>query len=562
MTEMGTNTIGDSLREQADRNEHLQLYLDEIFAEYGEYPLFVENEAVEGYDTRNVNIMYKTGEKVFAHIHGAVGEETDYIVVEPVLTDEEKEVMRNIKEKMIKYSATVSPPEKEEHFSEYFEELFDGIISGEIVDSSIENILSGGGGIDIEPSDSSYERIKYRLRTEVEDLGPINPLLMDSYNEDIHVIGHEGVHVDHSVFSMLKTSVEWDSRNDLESWIRSIGERIDSPVSDATPIIDSTLPDGSRINIMYSDDVSIQGPSLTIRQGVDEPLTINQITKWGTLSPKLVAYLWLALENDQTIFVVGETASGKTTTLNSILTFIPRDSKIYTAEDTAEVVPPHDAWQQLLTRENSSNEQGNVDMFDLVESALRSRPNYVVVGEVRGPEAQMAFQAAQTGHPVLLTFHASDIRSMIQRMTGEPINVPETFMDNCNIAIFQNRVKQGDDVVRRVTSVQEIEGYDRREEGVLTRQVFSWNPRTDEIEFTGVNNSYIMENKVAELLGYQDTRDIYDEINRREKIVERLIDNDILGYEEVNETYAEIQREGIESIKGIKSTDILKDNER
>jgi flagellar protein FlaI len=327
-----------------------------------------------------------------------------------------------------------------------------------------------------------------------------------------------------------------------------MGERIGDPVSDSNPIVDSTLPDGSRLNVIYSDDVSVQGPSLTIRQGDETPLSINQITKWGTLSPQLTAYLWLCLENEQTVFVVGETASGKTTTLNSIMSFIPRDSKIYTAEDTAEVLPPHDTWQQLLTREGGGEDNSDVDMFDLVSAALRSRPDYIIVGEVRGEEGRMAFQAAQTGHPVMLTFHASDIVSMIQRFTGEPINVPETFMDVADVALFQNRVKQGDDVLRRVTSVQEIEGYSKEMDGVVTRQVFNWDPVEDEINFQGMNNSYVLEEQIATLLGYADTREIYDELDFRARLIERMIEENILGYHEVNDAIESFQRDGVEGL--------------
>jgi flagellar protein FlaI len=320
------------------------------------------------------------------------------------------------------------------------------------------------------------------------------------------------------------------------------------PVSDSDPIVDSTLPDGSRINIIYSDDVSIKGSSLTIRQGDDTPLSINQITNWGTLSPELAAYLWLCLENEQTVFVVGETASGKTTTLNAILSYIPRDSKIYTAEDTAEVIPPHNTWQQLLTREGGGENSADVDMFDLVAAALRSRPDYIIVGEVRGAEGRMAFQAAQTGHPVMLTFHASDIVSMIQRFTSDPINVPETFMDNADVALFQNRVKQGDQVLRRVTSVQEIEGYSKEMEGVITREVFNWDPVNDEIVFQGMNNSYVLEEQIASLLGYADTRQIYDDLEFRADLIRRMIQEDILGYHAVNEAIDNFQRDGLEGL--------------
>jgi len=370
--------------------------------------------------------------------------------------------------------------------------------------------------------------------------------MRDTQNEDIHVIGPHECHVDHGTFGMMPTTVDFGTLDEFDSWLRNMGERIGDPVSDSDPIVDSTLPDGSRVNIIYSDDVSIKGPSMTIRQGEGVPLSINQITNWNTLSPRLAAYLWLCLENEQTVFVVGETASGKTTTLNAILSYIPRDAKIYTAEDTAEVLPPHDTWQQLMTREGE--EGSEVDMFDLVAAALRSRPDYIIVGEVRGAEGRIAFQAAQTGHPVMLTFHASDIVSMIQRFTSEPINVPETFMDVADVALFQNRVKQGDDVLRRVTSVQEIEGYSSEMDGVVTREAFSWDPVEDEIIFQGMNNSYVLEEQIATLLGYADTRDIYDQLDYRAEVIERMIQEGVLGYHEVNETIDAFQRDGVEGL--------------
>jgi flagellar protein FlaI len=212
------------------------------------------------------------------------------------------------------------------------------------------------------------------------------------------------------------------------------------------------------------------------------------------------------------------------------------------------VLPPHDTWQQLLTREGSGGEGTEVDMFDLVAAALRSRPDYIVVGEVRGEEGRMAFQAAQTGHPVMLTFHASDIVSMIQRFTGDPINVPETFMDNADVALFQNRVKQGDDVLRRVTSVQEIEGYSKEMDGVVTRQAFYWDAVEDEIVFQGMNNSYVLEEQIATLLGYADTRDIYDDLEFRAEIIRRAIQEGVLGYHEVNELIEDFQRDGVDGV--------------
>jgi flagellar protein FlaI len=269
---------------------------------------------------------------------------------------------------------------------------------------------------------------------------------------------------------------------------------------------------------------------------------------WGTLTPELAAYLWLCLEHDRSVFVVGETASGKTTTLNAIMAFIPRDAKIYTAEDTAEVHPPHDTWQRLLTRKSAGDGGTDVDLFDLVAAALRSRPDYIVVGEVRGAEAQMAFQAAQTGHPVLLTFHASTIGSMIQRFTSKPIEIPEAFMNNCDVALFQNRVKYGDEFVRRVTSVHEIEGYSKEQGGVVTRETFTWDPIDDEILFVGNNNSFVLEEKIAPAMGCTDPSEVYDELDRRAEVIRRLIDAGVLEYDEVNESIDRFQRDGVESL--------------
>ena len=549
MTELGTVKPSDELREVAARRPHLREHLKKFKQITGEFPLFIE-EADGEYETNRPNVLYPVGGPIFCHIYGDVGRDMKYYAIEPTLSGTEKEVFERIKDELLRRSVTKAAPENESEYGDRIEELLSEAtrIEGREPENVLERIKFKLDPNTSEVSQGTFENIRYRLNRDIVGLGPLEPVMRDPANEDIHVIGPSECYVDHEVYGMLKTTVDFGTESEFDNWLRNMGERIGDPLSDSDPIVDSTLPDGSRLNVIYSDDVSLKGPSLTIRQGSEVPLSVNQITKWGTLSPELAAYLWLCLENEQTVFVVGETASGKTTTLNSIMSFIPRDSKIYSAEDSAEVMPPHDTWQQLLTREGGGEDTEDVDMFNLVEAALRSRPEYIIVGEVRGEEGRMAFQAAQTGHPVMLTFHASDIVSMIQRFTGEPINVPETFMDNADVALFQNRVKQGDDVLRRVTSVQEIEGYSKEMEGVVTRQVFYWDPVEDEIVFQGMNNSYVLEDQIAELLGYPDTRKIYDDLQYRADIIERMIQEDILGYHEVNEAIADFQRDGIEGL--------------
>ncbi|WP_340097856.1 type II/IV secretion system ATPase subunit [Salinibaculum salinum] len=550
MTEHGSAKPSDELRQHAARRPHLREHLKKFKQITGEFPKFIE-EADDDYETDRPNVLYPVGGPIYTHIYGDIGQDMKYYAIEPELGEEERPVFDKVRNRLLERSVTKEAPENEAQYDDRIEELLQEttrVKNRETSDSGVLTRLSKITDVGkVELNQETYENIRYRLNRDIVGLGPLEPVMRDPANEDIHVIGRDQCFVDHSVYSMLETTVEWESKESFDQWLKNMGERIGDPVSDSDPIVDSTLPDGSRLNLIYSDDVSIQGPSLTIRQGEDIPLSIFQITKWNTLSPELSAYLWLCLENEQTVFVVGETASGKTTTLNSIMAFIPRDSKIYTAEDTAEVVPPHDTWQQLLTREGES-EDTSIDMFDLVAAALRSRPDYIIVGEVRGEEGRMAFQAAQTGHPVMLTFHASDIVSMIQRFTGEPINVPETFMDVADVALFQNRVKQGDQVLRRVTSVQEIEGYSKEMDGVVTRQSFYWDPVEDEIVFQGMNNSYVLEEQIATLLGYEDTRDIYDDLQFRARIIERAIQEGILGYYEVNELIADYQRDGVEGL--------------
>ncbi|CCQ37325.1 flagellar motor/biogenesis protein FlaI [Natronomonas moolapensis 8.8.11] len=549
MTELGTAKPSDELRQAAANRPHLREHLKKFKQITGEFPLFIE-EADGEYETNRPNVLYPVGGPIYCHIYGDVGRDMKYYAIEPTLSGDEMEVFEGIKDELLRRSVTKAAPQSESEYGDRIEELLSEAtqIEGEEPEDLLERIRFRIDPNTEEVSRGTFENIRYRLNRDIVGLGPLEPVMRDPANEDIHVIGPNECYVDHSVYGMLKTTVDFGTEAEFDNWLRNMGERIGDPLSDSDPIVDSTLPDGSRLNVIYSDDVSLKGPSLTIRQGDDVPLSVNQITKWGTLSPELAAYLWLCLENEQTVFVVGETASGKTTTLNSIMSFIPRDSKIYSAEDTAEVMPPHDTWQQLLTREGGGEDSQDVDMFNLVEAALRSRPEYIIVGEVRGEEGRMAFQAAQTGHPVMLTFHASDIVSMIQRFTGEPINVPETFMDNADVALFQNRVKQGDDVLRRVTSVQEIEGYSKEMDGVVTRQAFYWDPVEDEIVFQGMNNSYVLEDQIAELLGYPDTRKIYDDLQYRADIIERMIQEDILGYHEVNDAIASFQRDGIEGL--------------
>lgn len=370
----------------------------------------------------------------------------------------------------------------------------------------------------------------------------LEPLLRDVYIEDISCVGIGSVWIVHKIFGSIQTNVEFTNDIELNKYIVESSERVERPVSEARPIVDAIMPDGSRVNFIYSRKVSLGGSSFTIRKFNETPISVPMLVGWGTWSAELAGYLWLCLESGISVFVCGETASGKTTTLNAMTAFIPFDNKIYSVENTPEITIPHPIWQHLVTRE--SGEKTDVTMFDLLLASLRSRPDYIIVGEIRGKEANITFQAMQTGHPVISTFHAGSVHSMIQRLTGDPINIPIAFMDNLNIVLIQSAVYVNGRVERRVISVTEILRYNDEVKKVLTKEVFEWDSKKDKHLFRGLYNSYILEQKIAKHIGLKDPREIYTIMNRRTKIIERLMENKIMDYFEVVKLFKRYKEEG------------------
>jgi flagellar protein FlaI len=248
------------------------------------------------------------------------------------------------------------------------------------------------------------------------------------------------------------------------------------------------------------------------------------------------------------MFVAGATASGKTTTMNAITTFIKPDKKIVSIEDTPELQVPHKNWIRETTRGSSKENTGSeVGMFDLLKAALRQRPDRIIVGEIRGEEGAIAFQAMQTGHGVMSTFHASNVEKLIQRLTGQPINIPKSYIDSLDIVLIQAAVKvAGHGMARRVMSINEIVGYDPTSASFSFIEVFRWNPTTDTFDFPGFMNSYVLEEKIAIRRGIPPFKKkvIYTELKRRAKILQRLhIERKLRNFYDVFAVLAEAQRQ-------------------
>lgn len=521
-----------------NRHEHLRLHIESFTKEHQlPVPRFYKKLGPAMYRITRPNIIYPLTSETFAHIFVDRKRKRNYHLIEPQLTESEQKKYREILDRILEIAPSADFVYEDRSA---FEKAMQRLIR------QVTGRMSGAKAqVNVTPA--QFKKIMYFLKRDLLDNGRIEPLLHDPYIEDIHNVGTKDIYVVHKIFGMLRTNVKFKNLADLDSFLRTLSERIGKPVSDAQPIVDAALSDGSRINIIYSDDVSREGPSFTIRMFTEEPMTITQLVKLGTFSPEIAAYLWLALEHSMNVIISGETASGKTTSLNALLTFINHNFKIYSAEDTPEIVVPHAVWQRLVTRETGP-EASRVELFDLVKAALRSRPDYIVIGEVRGREGNVAFQAMQTGHPVISTFHASSIQKLIQRFTGDPINVPIRFIDNLNIALFQLLIYENGRIIRRCNTVEEILRYSPAKGGVLTRTIFQWDPVDDRHHFRGRYNSHVLEDLIAPKLGILDVRDIYKELDRRAGIIDRMVRRNILGYKQVNAIFRRYYEKGMEGI--------------
>jgi len=526
------------------RNPHLKKYIDGFEQRWGKRPEFVEN--LSGALSGEPNYIYPVGDPIFIHVFKIKGM-LKYAVIQPEMSDELKEKYEKLLSIVLKEVPREKFYENEMEFDEILQKLIGKATTKPKDISSVQKYFSTKPEREwVEIGGEDLKIVQYRIKQEIIEAGVIEPLLRDPYLEDIHSIGYKNIHVIHKVYGMVKTNLKFRDPMHLDHYLRSMSERMGRPVSDSRPIVDGTLPDGSRINIVYSEDVSKGGPSFTIRKFAEKPPTMPQLIKWGTFSSQLAAYLWIVLENGMSVFVSGETASGKTTSLNSLLNFIPYRRKVFTAEDTPEVVVPQPVWQRLITRETGP-EESRVELFDLVRAALRSRPDLIIVGEIRGKEGNAAFQAMQTGHACMATFHASSISKMIQRFTGDPINVPPKFMDNLNVAIFQELLYIKGRLARRCTAAEEIVKYSEAKGGVLTRAMFKWDSAQDKHNFTGMYNSYILEAKIAEKLGYEDVREIYKDLDYRSQILDKLVENNIVGYDEVRKIFHRYDQIGFDA---------------
>ena len=447
-----------------------------------------------------------------------------YFLVEIELTDEEKEVMDFILETMTKL--TIDTAELEETGDDNY------------LADRVDEILQA---YDIKISEESKHKIFYYIGKNSLGLGKIDPLLKDPNIEDISCDGaNVPIFLYHRKYGSVRSNIEFDDEDQLSSFIFKLAQKCGKHISIAEPMLDATMPDGSRVQMTLSDEVTAKGSTFTIRKFREDPFSPPDLVEFNTMSSEMIAYMWIAVENGINTLFAGGTASGKTTSLNALSLFIPRESKIVSIEETREINLPHPNWIPGVARSGfgeivADKMVGEIDMYDLMKAALRQRPEYILVGEIRGKEAYVLFQAMATGHATYSTVHADSAKALIHRLEGKPIEIPRIMLQALDVVSIQITTRVKGKRVRRCKQIIEIIDIDPTTKEILTNEVFRWDPVEDTFIFSG--KSYVLERIRAE----KDlTREeMTEEIKNRKLVIEWMNESNIREFREVSKVLSQ-----------------------
>ncbi|MFB6184216.1 MAG: type II/IV secretion system ATPase subunit [Haloarculaceae archaeon] len=384
--------------------------------------------------------------------------------------------------------------------------------------------------------EESFYRLYYYLHRTFLGYGKLDPLIHDPYIEDISCDGPNlPVFVYHEEYTDVETSVRFGER-ELHNFVVHLAQRSGRHISVSDPVVSTTLPMGARAELALGEEVTPRGSAFTLRKYSEEPFTPIDLMDYGTFNERMLAYLWLAIENNKSLIFAGGTAAGKTTSMNAVSMFIPPRSKVLTIEDTRELSLYHDNWLSSVTRERM--DQSDITMYDLLRSALRHRPEYIIVGEVRGEEAITLFQAMNTGHTTFSTMHADSVQTVINRLENEPINVPRPMVQSLDILSVQILTRSGDERVRRTNSLAEIEGIDQRTGELDYSETYSWVAQED--RFSESNSDLLDE--IREENGWSQA-ELLTELRNRRHFLAYLQERGVRDYRRftalVNKYYAD-----------------------
>src|SRR3989304_6253258 len=451
----------------------------------------------------------------FVHIYWDQKEyEVRYEIEEPILTETEKNYLEQILPAMrdlIDFDVIVE--KEQEKLLEYIDRRFK-IIAFEL-------------GLSL--SYDTYKKIYYYLIRDFVGFNEIEPLLRDFFVEDIECNGVDGsVYIIHRIFRNLKTNLIFRSMDKLENFVEKLAQRSGKYISYASPILDASLPDGSRVNATYTKDITSRGPTFTIRKFTKTPWTPPQLLAFRTLSPEMLAYLWILVQYKMNILITGGTSSGKTTLLNAVAFFIPPEARVVSIEDTRELNLPRENWLPSVVRNaTGAGNIGEIDLFTLLKSSFRQNPDYVIVGEVRGKEAYVLFQGMASGHASISTMHADSVDTVIKRLETPPIELSPALLNVLDCVCIMTHAIAKKQETRKLKEIVEI--INVTPEGVaLTNTPFIWNPSDDSFYFK--KNSKIFE-KIAKSYGIT-REEIEEEFRKRVKLIYNVYQNKVFNYQD------------------------------
>ena len=444
-----------------------------------------------------------------------------YYVIEPILTAVEMDLLDKIKINLIEKLDVDFSTLRKEGARNYLNQKFEETV----------NVMA------LSLPENKRRQILYYIERDFVGLGKIEPLMKDPNIEDISCDGI-GIPIfiyhRNPLISSVKTNVFFNTAEELDIFVSKVAQRCGKNISIAQPLIGGTLPDGSRVQITLGTDIARKGSNFTIRKFTERPLTPVHLLRFKTLDSKVLSFLWLAVEYGRTILITGGVATGKTTMLNALSLFIKPELKIVSIEDTAELLLPHPHWVPSVARlpiaEIEGKKLGEVDLFDLLRESLRQRPDYLIVGEVRGREAYVLFQQIATGHASMSTIHADSIERLVDRLTTPPISLPANLIEALDLVIFVVRIKYGSSYVRRINNIYEILGFDREKNFPIVNEIFRWKASNDTYEAT---NPSVVLKKISQQYGISE-QILQKEISNRTKILNWMADNGIEDYLDVS----------------------------
>ncbi|MEK6855500.1 MAG: type II/IV secretion system ATPase subunit [Nanoarchaeota archaeon] len=460
----------------------------------------------------------------YAHIYwDNENHELVYELEEPSLNEDEQKVFSLI-EKSIEELINIS---------------FIAIKSTEVVIEYLEkNIRVLLNEFRIKVSDESFDKMMYYVYRNFVGLNEIEPVMRDYYIEDIECNGVGfSVYVVHRKYRNLRTNITFNEINKLTGFVEKLAQKCGKYISYATPLLDGSLPDGSRVNATYTQDITSRGPSFTIRKFTSEPFSPTRMIQLRTVSPEILAYLWLLIEYESNILVIGGTGSGKTSFLNSMAFFIPPQARIVSIEDTREIALVHENWLPSVAREGigissfGGEKHGEISLFQLLRESFRQRPDYVIVGEIRGQEAFVLFQGMNSGHPSFGTMHAENVETLIRRLETKPIELSPSLVEGLDAVVIMTQLKTADKSVRKVKSVVEIIKVQQKVGSAITNAPFVWDPRTDRFFFS--RNSKIFD-KLVTIHGVPRQK-LALEFRRRTELLMKMYWVGIINYREVQD---------------------------